>query len=137
MITPTPRPPGGLRDHTLPILGSTPDGPEPIGDCAIRLVLPLRNVDDPIPVDLNAWAITHPLGSVAGGTYTEVAFVDTSADQQPEHILDAIVRQLAGEVYGPGRWAFHYRPDQVPDAVLRHGLILRERVEVSAVEVWT
>lgn len=139
MITPTPRAPGGLRPHTLPILAHTPDGPEPIGDCAIRLVLPLRSVDSPDPVDLNAWTITHPLGSVAGGTHTEVVFVDetpTAPLPVAEHVLDAIVRQIAGEVYGPGRWAFHYRPDQYAGSVLAHGSFLRERVEVSEVNLW-
>lgn len=137
MTPPTPTRAGGLREHTFPILGHTPDGPEPIGECAIRLALPLRNVDSPPPVDLNAWTITHPLGSIAGGTYTEVAFVDDTAAGQPEHLLDEVVRQLAGEVYGPGRWAFHYRPDQYAERVLAHGTILRERVEVSSIEVWT
>jgi hypothetical protein len=149
MTPPTPTRPGGLREHTLPILRHTPDGPEPIGECAIRLVLPLRTVDGPQPVDLNAWTITHPLGSVAGGTHTEVAFVDYPHgllvededgapydEQRQEALADSIVRQVAGDVYGPGRWAFHYRPGQYVDAVLAYGSHLRERVEVSSIEVW-
>jgi hypothetical protein len=139
-MTPTPTAPGGLRPHTLHLLRDTPAGPEPIGTAAIRLVLPLRRVDAPNEaVDANAWAITHPLGGIAGGTYTEVAFVDETPDAPlpvAEHVLDSIVRQLAVEVYGPGRWAFHYRPDQVPASVLAHGILLRERVEVSEVELW-
>jgi hypothetical protein len=139
--TPTPH---ALRAHTLHILAQTPDGPEPIGSAAIRLVLtaPGQNADP------GAWAITHPLGSIAGGTYTEVVFVDGTAgnrdtlvdgsfvDPEREALRDEIVRQVAVEVYGPGRWAFHYRPERVPDAVLVYGSLLRERVEVSAVEVW-
>lgn len=152
MTPPTPTAPGGLRPHTLHLLAHTPTGPEPIGSCAIRLVLPLRRVENPNEgVDLNAWTITHPLGSVAGGTHTEVAFVDYPHggllvedaegapydEQRQEAIADSIVRQVAVEVYGPGRWAFHYRPGQYADSVLAHGSILRERVEVSEVELWT
>jgi len=136
MTLPTPPAPGGLRWHTLHVLRSTPTGPEPIGSCAIRLVLPSRSVDSPEPVDLNAWTITHPLGTVAGGTHSEVAFVDDTFAEQPEHVLDDLVRQVAVEVYGPGRWAFHYRPGQYADAVLAYGSILRERVEVSSIEVY-
>ncbi len=108
---------------------------EVIGGCAMRLVLPLRNVDHPDPVDLTAWAITHQLGSVAGGTHTEVAFVDDTATGLPERRLDDLVRQVATAVYG-NRWAFHYRPEQVADSVLRHGSRLRERIEVTGIEVW-
>jgi hypothetical protein len=80
-------------------------------------------------------AITHPLGMPAGGTHTEVAFVDDTSTELPERLVDDLVRQIGNRMY-PGSWAFHYRPNRVPDAVLQYGSLLRERIEVSAVEVW-
>jgi hypothetical protein len=121
-----------LRAHTEHLLGHFPDGPEPIGTMTLRLVL----VDPDSTTDSGAWVITHPLGNLAGATHTEVALVDASAAGLPEPAVDDLVRQVAGIAYGPGRWAFHYRPELVPDRVLRHGSLLRERIEVSAVEVW-
>jgi hypothetical protein len=57
------------------------------------------------------------------------------AAELPERLVDDLVRQIANRMY-PSVWAFHYRPERVPDSVLRHGSQLRERVEVSEVEVW-
>jgi hypothetical protein len=128
--TPTPTAPHPITEY---LLGRTPDGPEPIGSFAIRLVLTSPDAG----ADPAAWAITHPLGSPANSTYTEVVFVDEAGAELPERLADDLVRQVAATVYGPGRWAFHYRPEEVPRAVLAHGTLLRERVEVSAVEVWT
>lgn len=131
MTTPTP---AALRAVTLTLTG--PDG-EPIGECAVRLVLPLRRIDNPNEaVDLTAWAITHALGSPAGGTHTEVAFVDDTTADLPTRVVDEVVRQVANLMYARS-WAFHYLPERVADGVLAHGSILRERVEVSSVEVWT
>ncbi len=121
-----------LRPITEALIGDTPDGRSPIGELTLALVL----VDPHAPTDPGAWVITHPLGHPAGGTHTEVSFVDASTSQLDERHVDDLVRQVASIVYGPGRWAFHYRPEQVPDRVLRHGSVLRERIEVSAVEVW-
>jgi hypothetical protein len=134
MTTPTPT---GLRPVTLHL---TDHAGEVIGSAAIRLVL------DHAPV-YGTWAITHALGSVAGGTYTVVSFVDGSCgtrdldgdgsfrDPERERLADEVVRQVANLVY-PGGWAFHYRPERVEDAVTRHRLAVRERIEVSEVEVW-
>jgi hypothetical protein len=128
-------------------MSSTPSAPHPvtqhlrnasdevIGEFAARLVLPLRNLDDDAPADLGAWAITHQLGGLANGTYTAVAFVDDTTADLPESTVGNLVRQIAADLYGRG-WAFDYRPEQVADSVLRYGTRLRERVEVSAVEVW-
>lgn len=129
MTTPTPTAPRAITEH---LLGHTPDGPEPIGTMTLRLVLtaPGQNTDP------GAWVITHPLGNLAGGTHTEVVFVDDTTADLPTRIVDELVRQVAGIVYGPGRWAFHYLPEVVPDRVLRHGSLLRERIEVSTVELW-
>lgn len=99
------------------------------GSCAVRLVL----VDDRTASTPGAWAITHTLGSIANGTYTEVVFVD--GEPEPTRVADSIVRQVANAVY-PHAWAFHYLPERVADAVLAHGCALRERIEVSEVEVW-
>lgn len=115
---------------------------DPLGSFGARLVLPLRNLDDGLAsCDLNAWTITHALGSPAGGTHSEVAFVDDSlasavpTGEYVEGIADAIVRAVADELYAR-RWAFHYRPEQYAESVLRYGSLLRERIEVSGVEVW-
>lgn len=145
MTPPTPTAPGGLRPITLTITNYRQRDAEAdaIGSCAVRLVLPLRNLDDGLAAyDLTAWTITHALGSPAGGTHTEVAFVDDSlasvvpTEHAVERFADDLVRQVANLMYGR-TWAFHYRPEQYAESVLRHGSLLRERVEVSAVEVWT
>lgn len=104
---------------------------EVIGSAELRLAL----VEPEAATDPGAWAITHGFGNVAQGTHTEVVFTDATAAALPEHVADSLVRAVAHEVY-PGGWAFHYRPDEVPAAVLGYGSRLRERVEVSAVEVW-
>lgn len=106
---------------------------EVIGGCYAALVVGL----DPDRPDTTGgcWAVTHQLGTPAGGTHTEVTFVDDTAAELPERRVDDLVRQVIDAVYGR-RWAFHYRPDEVADRVLRHGSRLRERIEVSGVEVW-
>lgn len=129
-MIPTPTAPHPVTQH----LRNASD--EVIGEFAARLVLPLRNLDDDAPADLGAWAITHALGGLANGTYTAVAFVDGTTADLPERAVDDLVRQVASTLYGPGRWAFHYRPEQVAEHVLAYGTRLRERVEVSAVQVW-
>jgi hypothetical protein len=137
MTTPTPT---KLRPITL-YLRNTAD--EATGSCEIRLVLTAPGQ----ATDPGASVITHALGSPAGGTHTEVVFVDGTAgsrdltgdgsfdDPEREELRGTIVRQVANLMY-PGTWAFEYRPERVPDAVLRYGSALRERVEVSTVEVW-
>lgn len=106
---------------------------EVVGEAAVALVIGL----DPDRPDTTGgcWAVTHQLGTPAGGTHTEVTFVDDTTAELPERTVDDLVRQVTLAVYGR-RWAFHYRPEQVADSVLRHGSRLRERIEVSAVEVW-
>lgn len=103
-----------------------------IGEAAVALVIGL-DPDQPAP---GAWAITHQLGSPAGGTHTEVVLADDTATGLPEHLADDLVRKIAGDLYGRA-WAFHYRPEQVPEQVLKYGSRVRERVEVTAVKVWT
>lgn len=135
--TPTPT---ALRPVTLHLRDSAG---EVIGSFAARLVPGNRTES----LMSGTWAITHALGSPAGGTHTEVAFGDGTCgtrdldgdgsfrDPEREALADAVVRTVADALY-PRLWAFHYRPERVQDAVLRHGSILRERVEVTAVEVW-
>lgn len=125
--TPTPTTPRPITEH---LRDFTSDGPEPIGEMTLRLVLVDADAD-PTP---GAWAITHQIGSVANGTHTEVAFVDDTTAVLPERLVDDMVRQIAGLVY-PGRWAFHYRPQEVAGSVLAYGTRVRERIEVSAVQV--
>jgi hypothetical protein len=125
----TPPTPGGLRPITVTLTGGPFD--EPIGSCAARLVLTAPGQ----ATDPAAWAITHALGTPAGGTHTEVAFLGDTAEH-PARVLDEVVRQVGNALYAR-LWAFLYLPELVPDRVLRHGSILRERVEVTAVEVWS
>jgi hypothetical protein len=117
---------------------------EVIGEFAARLVPGNRTQS----IMSGTWAITHALGSLAGGTHTEVAFVDGSAgardldgdgsfrDPEREALREEVVRLVAVALYARS-WAFTYRPEQVENSVLRYGSILRERVEVSAVEVYS
>lgn len=132
----TPTAPGGLRPVTVTLTGGPFD--EPVGSCVARLVLTFPGQ----ATDPAAWAITHALGTPAGGTHTEVAFVDgTLASVVPtshrvERIAEDLVRQVADLLYGR-TWAFHYRPERVAQSVLRYGSLLRERVEVTDIEVWS
>jgi hypothetical protein len=135
--TPTPT---ALRPVTLHLRDSAG---EVIGSFAARLIPGNRTES----LMSGTWAITHALGSPAGGTHTEVAFVDGTCgtrdldgdgsfrDPERDAIAEQIVRAVANALYS-GTWAFTYRPEQVEDHVLRYGSILRERVEVTAVEVW-
>jgi hypothetical protein len=137
MMPPTPT---ALRAVTLHLSNAAG---EVIGEFAARLVPGNRTES----LMYGTWAITHALGSLAGGTHTEVAFVDGTCgtrdldgdgsfrDPERERLADEVVRTVANTLY-PGGWAFHYRPERVADAVLRYGSLLRERVEVSSVEVW-
>jgi hypothetical protein len=89
--------------------------------------------------DPSSWFVTFGFGKPAQGTYAEVAFdlqVDEEGEELPEHVLDAVVRRVAVDLYGTA-WAFHYRPDEYASAIERWNLRLRERVVVSTVEVWT
>jgi hypothetical protein len=139
-------PPTPTKPHAVTLHLRDDQTGQVIGSCSIRLVL----VDDHNPATdtfPGFWAITHTLGSVANGTYTEVAFVDGTLgrrdldgdgsfrDPVRDEQADRLVRQIANTVY-PQAWAFHYRPERVADAVLAHRLRLRERIEVSEVEVW-
>jgi hypothetical protein len=125
----TPTAPGGLRPVTVTLTGGPFD--EPIGSCAVRLVLTSPGQ----ATDPAAWAITHALGTPAGGTHTEVVFVDGEPNL-PTRITHGIVALIATLLYGRA-WAFHYLPESVPDSVLRYGSLLRERVEVTDIEVWS
>jgi hypothetical protein len=132
--------PTALRAVTLYLHNSAD---EVIGEFAARLVLGNRTES----LMWGTWAITHALGSLAGGTHTEVAFADGSAgtrdldgdgsfrDPEREALAEEVVRTVANALY-PRLWAFTYRPEQVENSVLRHGSLLRERVEVSAVQVY-
>lgn len=135
--TPTPN---ALRAITVHLESSRGDV---IGEFALRLVLTAPGQ----ATSPGASVITHGLGTPAGGTHTEVWFVDGTAgardldgdgsfrDPEREALREEVVRAAAIETYGR-RWAFTYRPEQVEDAVLRYGSLLRERVEVSSVEVY-
>jgi hypothetical protein len=136
MTLPTPT---ALRAVTLHLRDTSG---EVIGEFAAHLV---PNPTGPMS---GTHAITHGLGSIAGGTHTEVAFVDGSCgnrdltgdgsfrDPQREALRESIVRQVADDLYGAGHYAFTYQPAQVEESVLRYGYTVRERVEVSSVEVW-
>jgi hypothetical protein len=131
----TPAAPGGTRPITVTLTGGPFD--EPIGSCAAHLVLTCPGQ----ATDPAAWAITHALGSPAGGTHTEVVFVDDTlvaavTSRGLDRLADDLVRQVADALYGR-TWAFHYRPDRVEDSVLRYGSLLRERVEITDIEVWS
>lgn len=86
--------------------------------------------------------VTHPLGGPAGGTFTEVAFMTGALATLPDdpaerdRVIDEVTRRLAVDLYGT-KWAFTYRPDQYADAIARHGMIRRERVLVTRVEVYS
>lgn len=84
----------------------------------------------------DSWFITHGLGGPAAGMFTEVRFIYPSPEQ-PEHVLDEIVRKVAFACYGTS-WAFHYRPNQYKQAIQneRFSLTRREVVIVSSIEVW-
>jgi hypothetical protein len=123
--TPTPT---ALRPITVPL--RDPAG-EVIGEFAARLVLTAPGQS----ADPGAYAVTHGLGSFAGGSHTEVAFTDSSAGGLSVAVADEVVRAVANALYARS-WAFTYSPDQVPNSVLRYGSILRERVEVSDVQVY-
>jgi hypothetical protein len=137
MTHPTPT---ALRAITLHLTNASG---EVIGEFAARLVPGNRTQS----FTYGTHAITHALGSIAGGTHTEVSFVDGTCgtrdldgdgsfrDPEREALAEEVVRTVANALY-PGGWAFQYRPERVADAVLRYGSQLRERVEVSAVEVW-
>lgn len=96
--------------------------------------------DVPWPGGMSAahsWYITHGLGTPAAGTFTEVVMPDFTPDGEPlsDAAKEAAVRQIAASLYGTA-YAFIYRPDQAQRAVHAHGLVGREHVVVSAVEVW-
>ncbi len=97
---------------------------------------PAGEVASSLPPHPSSWFITHALGGPANGTYTEVMIEPDAGDAAPlpEHIVDAVVRHLATELYGRA-WAFHYRPEQYADSIARHGTIRRERVLVEGIEV--
>jgi hypothetical protein len=138
MRTPTP-----TKPHPVTLHLTDDQTGQVVGSCSIRLVL----VDDHTARTYGTWAITHTLGSIANGTYTEVMFADGTLgrrdldgdgsfrDPERDEQADRLVRQIANAAY-PHAWAFHYRPERVADAVTAHGLLLRERIEVSEVELW-
>lgn len=110
----------------------------PTIDLAARLVPEVSEHAANLP---GSWFITHGLGKPAQGTYTEVAFApsaltDPDGEPWPEHVLDAAVREVAGQLYGTA-WAFQYRPEQYADAIGRHALRRRERVVITDLELWT
>jgi hypothetical protein len=100
-------------------------------------LLPFTDGAEHAAVQPGSWFITHPLGKPAGNTYTEVIITPAvQAEEHPEHVIDAVVRRVADELYGRA-WAFHYRPEQYADSIERWGMTRRERVAVTSVEVWT
>jgi hypothetical protein len=139
MTLPTP---AKTRPVTLHLYRHGETSFEVIGEFAARLI------PNPTGPMLGTHAITHGLGSIAGGTHTEVAFADGSCgnrdltgdgsfrDPEREALRDDIVRAVADHLYGAGHYAFTYRPDRVADGVLRHGSVVREHVEVSDVVIY-
>jgi hypothetical protein len=97
---------------------------------------PAGEVSASLPPHPSSWFVTHALGTPAGGTYTEVLIAHPihGVSALPEHVLDAVVRHLAEQVYGR-TWAFHYHPDRYADAIERYGLLRRERILVEGIEV--
>lgn len=83
-----------------------------------------------------SWFITHTLGGLAKGMYTEVRF-ECSVDGHSYEFLGRVVRKVAEDLYGRG-WAFHYPPDQYESAIQneRWSLTCREIVVVTDIEVW-
>ena len=93
------------------------------------------------PPEPGSWFITHPLGQPAGGTYTEVRLPDEvltalvhATPLRVDTVLERAVHEVAGQLYGTA-YAFTYRPDQYAEAIERFGLRLRERVEITTLEV--
>lgn len=82
-----------------------------------------------------SWFVTFGSGKPAQGTYTEVAFVGFDR-AQTERVLEEVVRRAALDLYGTA-WAFTYRPDQYEHAIAKYGLRRRERVIVTAIDVWS
>jgi hypothetical protein len=85
-----------------------------------------------------SWFITHGIGGPAAGTYTEVSFgdnalIDPDGQPWPEEVLTEAVREVAGLLYGTA-YAFTYRPGR--HTFLDNGARRRERVAITAVEVW-
>lgn len=112
--------------------------PEATIDLHARLAI-VGDLDES-PLMPGSWFITHGIGKPAEGTFTEVAFThdalrDADGVEHPEHVLDAVVRLVAGQLYGTA-WAFHYRPDQYADSIERWSMRRRERVLVTSVEVY-
>lgn len=110
---------------------------EPEFDYTARLAdrRPMHDRPDP-----TSWFVTFGFGKPAASTYTEVAFTDEAliapdSTVHPEHVLDAVVRRVARELYG-NVYAFHYRPEQYADSIEPYPYRLRERVVVSRIEVW-
>lgn len=124
-----------MTDPTPP-----PVRPEPVIDYAAKLAERRPMHDRP---NLSSWFVTFGFGKPAENTYTEVRFTDealgrvegTTNDTHPEHVLDAVVRRVAVDLYGTA-WAFHYRPAEFPSAIEQYGVRLREVVEVSSIEVY-
>lgn len=111
----------------------------PVINWTARLAVTVPTVD----VDeAQLWYVTHGLGSIAAGTYTEVAFATAvpRADQtppagQPPALHREVVRRVARELYGE-RWSNLYPPEEYVDAVARWDMRLRERIVVTDLEAW-
>lgn len=108
---------------------------------ATRITAVLRRPDN-LPQGIRAshcWYITFGLGTAAGKTFTRVQFADDFTDADgapyPEHVLHAVVRQVAAELYGTA-WAFNYRPDEYQGAIGRFDMRIREHVDITELEVW-
>lgn len=88
------------------------------------------------------WYVTHGLGSVAAGTYSEVAFAtavpragQTPPAEHPPTVQRDVVHRVARELYGE-RWSNLYPPDEYDAAVARWDMQLRERIVVTDLEAW-
>lgn len=119
----------------------TPPTPPPVRtEPEFDYAAKLSDLDPTATTSGPPWYVTFGFGKPAAGTYSEVAFtaealIGDDAEPHPEHVLDAVVRRVAVDLYGTA-WAFHYRPDEYADAIGRWNLRRRERVVVSSVEVW-
>lgn len=87
----------------------------------------MHEPDTPRASDAVSWYVTFGFDSGHARQYSEIVVPASLslADQERR------VRQVAHAEYGLN-WAFQYPPDRFADAIQRHDLTLRERLEVTS-----
>jgi hypothetical protein len=99
-------------------------------------LVPFMDGSEHAAVQPGSWFITFGLGKPAGSTYTEVVLApEVRAAGHPERVVDEAVRAVAAELYGTA-YAFTYRPEQYTDSIEKYGMKRRERVAITALEIW-